>query len=179
MAELTYIFREKYPDTFDTLKNTSYDKDNNVFMCESSMQVVDFDSVTKKLYSTKQPSSYDALLIEEDISSIFCVEFKNQKYADIKNQNIRKKVIDSTTTLQKIYKENSISKRQYTNKLCIVYKRDETQYKYRRFKENIVRFGLEDFIGKGIDSVITNNILFFQREFQKKYGCETRSQING
>jgi len=172
MAELTYVFKEKYPDTFDTLKNTSYDKENNLFMCKSSMHVIDFDRVTKKLYPVKQPSSYDALLIEEEISNIFCIEFKNQKYANIKNQEIRKKVIDSTVTLQKIYKENDISKKRYTHKLCIVYKRDETQYRYRRFQENIVRFGLEDFIGRGVDSVITNDILFFQREFQRKYGCE-------
>ena len=171
MAELSYVVRKKYPDIFDTLKNTSYDKDKDVFMCESSMQVVDFDSLTKKLYATKQPSSYDALLIEEDVNDIFCIEFKNQKYADIKNKNIRKKVTDNTTTLQKIYKENSISKQQYTHKLCIVYKRDKTQHRYRRFKENIVRFGLEDFIGRGVNSVITNDIVFFQREFQNKYGC--------
>jgi len=170
MAEFSYIIKTKYQDTLDTLKNTSFDKNNNIYLCQSDMKVVDFDALTLKLHPQKQPASYDALIVEESDKEIFCIEFKNQHKTDINNQQLRKKVVDSDATLKKLCKENNIAKDNYKYKLCIVYKRD-TKYKYRRFKENIVRFGLENYKGKYFDSVVTNDIVFFRKEFQKKYGC--------
>ena len=65
MAELKYIFRQHFANSFDTLKNTSLDKENGIYMCQSAMQVIDFDDVTKKLYTHPTPSSYDSIIIEE------------------------------------------------------------------------------------------------------------------
>ena len=170
MAELSYIIKTKYKDTLNTLKNTSYDKDNKTYLCQSDKEVVDFDALTLKLYPQKQPSSYDALLIEEGDKEVFYIEFKNQKKSDIKNQNLHKKVKDSDTTIKKLCLENSVAKSSYTYKLCIVYKKDVI-YEYRRFKERVIHFDLEQFKGKYVDEIITNDIEFFQKEFQKKYGC--------
>ena len=91
MAELSYIIKNKYKDTLSTLKNTSYDRDNEIYLCQSDKEVVDFDALTLKLNPKKQPSSYDALLIEESDKEVFCIEFKNQKKSDIENQNLHKK----------------------------------------------------------------------------------------
>lgn len=171
MAEMSYIIKSKYPKSLDTLKNTSFDKDNGIYMCQSDMEVVDFDELTLLLYPKKQPASYDTLLIEEDIQDIFCIEFKNQKTSDIDNSQLHKKVIDSDTTLKKLCTENNINKNNYQYKLCVAYKKDESKYQYRRFKENITHFGLKIYEGKYFDKVITNDISFFQKEFKKKYGC--------
>ena len=83
MAELSYILKENFLDSFDTLKNTSYDKENNIYMCRSDMLVVDFDKLTRVLNPKKQPSSYDTLIVEERNKKVFCVEFKNQKQSDM------------------------------------------------------------------------------------------------
>ena len=171
MAEMSYIIKSKYSSSLDSLKNSSYDKENRVYMCQSDMQVVDFDALTFTLYPTKQPASYDALLIEEDIKDIFCVEFKNQKTSDIDNTQLHKKVKDSDSTLKKLCSENSINKNDYNYKLCIVYKQETTKPRYRRFKENIIHFGLDVYSGVYFDEIITNEIGFFQNEFKKKYGC--------
>lgn len=171
MAEMSYIIKTKYSNSLDSLKNASYDKENKVYMCQSDMEVVNFDNLTFELYPNKQPASYDALLIEEDIENIFCIEFKNQKTSDIDNTQLHKKVKDSDTTLKKLCSENNINKNDYNYKLCIVYKQDATKPQYRRFKENIIHFGLDVYSGVYFDEIITNEISFFQKEFMKKYGC--------
>lgn len=171
MAEMSYIVKSTYPNSFDTLKNTSYDKENKVHMCQSDMEVIDFDKLTLELYPKKQPASYDTLIVQEDIKDIFCIEFKNQKTTDINNTQLHKKVKDSDTTLKKLCNENHIKKDDYSYKLCVVYKEDTTKPKYRRFKENIIHFGLETYEGKYFDKVITNDINFFAKEFKKKYEC--------
>ena len=171
MAEMSYVIRSKYSDSLNTLKNTSYDKENRVYICQSDMEVVDFDKLTFELYPQKQPASYDALLIEENIKDIFCIEFKNQKISDIKNTQLHKKVKDSDTTLKKLCSENSINKNEYNYKLCIVYKQNATKPQYRRFKEKIVHFGLDVYSGVYFNKIVTNEISFFQKEFKKKYGC--------
>jgi peroxiredoxin family protein len=91
MAELSYIIKQNYKSSFDTLKHTSYDKENSVYMCQSSMKVVDFDHLTKDLYPQKQPSSYDSLIIDEETKKVFCVEFKINKNHTLKIQNYTKK----------------------------------------------------------------------------------------
>ncbi len=163
MAEMSYVIRRKHPNTLDTLKNASYDKENSVYMCHSDMQVVDFDRLTSELYPQKQPASHDALLIEESIRGVFCIEFKNQKTSDIDNSQLHKKVKDSDTTLKKLCDENSINKNEYDYKLCIVYKQDTTKPQYRRFKENIIHFGLNVYRGVYFDEIIKNEIGFFSK----------------
>lgn len=171
MAEMSYIIKSQYPNALESLKNTSYDKENKVYMCQSNMEVVNFDKLTFALYPKKQPASYDALLIEEQVKNIFYVEFKNQKKANINNTQLHKKVKESDNTLKKLCHENSINKNNYDFTLCIVYKQDRAELRYRRFKENIVHFGLEVYNGIYFDKVITNEISFFQSEFKKRYKC--------
>jgi len=124
----------------------------------------------RELCNAPYPSSYDALLIEEADKNVFCIEFKNQTESKIDNTRLKKKVIDSDSTLKKICSENSVSKKSYKYKLCIVYKTQKL--KYRRFKENIVKFGLEEFEGNQVNKIITNDIEFFKKEFRKKYKCK-------
>lgn len=169
MAEFSYILKQKFLESFDTLKNTSYDKENSIYMCQSELLVVDFDKVTRALNPTKQPSSYDSLIVEEKDKKVFCVEFKNQKESDISNINLHKKVKNSDDTFKQICLENNINKGNYTFILCIVYKSTLSKYRYRRFKENIIHFQLEQYKGKYVDEIITNDSVFFKKEFQKSY----------
>jgi len=168
MAEFNYVMKQHYRDCFCTLKETSYDKENDYYLCQSSMQVIDFDAVTKELYPQKQPSSYDALLPIEVQKEIFYIEFKNQKTSKIKNQEIQKKVIDSYQTLKTLSSKHHIGLKEYRRVLCIVYQQERSLYRYRRFKENVIHFDLQQYEGKYFDDVITNDITFFQIEYKKK-----------
>lgn len=171
MAELGYAIRTSFSDVFDSLKNTSHDSDNNIYLCHSGMSVVDMDALTRALHPQVQPASFDALLIEEESKKVFCIEFKNQTTAAISSQQIQKKAADSLATLSGFCSANNVNLAEYSLIACVVYKADNSSYTYRRFKENIVHFGLEAYQGKGFDKVITNGIDFFTREFQKKYAC--------
>jgi hypothetical protein len=171
MAELSYIIKQNYKSSFDTLKHTSYDKENSVYMCQSSMKVVDFDHLTKDLYPQKQPSSYDSLIIDEETKKVFCVEFKNQQKSHIKNTELHKKVKNSDETIRYICSEYNVAKSDYTFILCVVYKENPSNYRYRRFEKNIIHFELDVYTGKYFSKIITNDIDFFKKEFDKKFGC--------
>ncbi len=169
MAEFSYVIKQHFDDCFNTLKETSYDKENDQYLCQSSMRVLDFDAVTKKIYPKKQPASYDALISIEVKKEIFYVEFKNQKKSNIKNKEIKKKVVDSHQTLKTISSKHHVRLKDYKRILCVVYQQEKALYRYRRFKENIVHFDLQAYYeGQYFDHVITNDIDFFKVEYQKK-----------
>ena len=171
MAELHYIIKQNFRSSFNSLKNTSYDKQNNIYMCQSSMEVVDFDHLTFVLNPAKQPSSYDSLIIEEKDKKVFCIEFKNQSKSNVNNTELYKKVEDSEKTLRNICATNNIKKENYNFILCIVYKTAPNKHKYHRFKENIIHFGLDIYRDKYFKEIITNDIEFFKKEFLKIYSC--------
>ena len=171
MAEWGYVIRTSFPQAYDTLKHTSYDTANGVYLCQSHLSVIDLDALTRELHPHLQPASFDALLIEEENKKIFCIEFKNQTTSAISSQQIQKKAADSLATLSTFCSENNVNFSEYRIIACVVYKADNSPYTYRRFKENIVHFGLEAYQGSGFEKIITNGIDFFTREFQKKYAC--------
>ncbi len=84
-------------DRKTTLKATSYDKNNDVYMVESQQPAVDFDKVKedyiKNLKLSVTPKSNDALLWENN-GRIFFVEFKN---GDLRTErfSLSKKIYDS------------------------------------------------------------------------------------
>jgi hypothetical protein len=142
--------------SIDTLKNTSHDKENDVYLCNSQLSVVDFDQLTKILYPKQQPASFDALLIEEIEKKVFCIEFKNQENSNIKNQQIQKKAVDSIETLTHFCASHKINLKSYRLIACVVYKPSNNSYSYRRFKENVIHFGLDCYQGGVFDAIVTN-----------------------
>ena len=88
------------------------------------------------------------------------------------NINLHNKVKNSEETFKEICSKNSVNKKSYKFVLCIVYKSTPSKYRYRRFQENIIHFQLEQYKGKYFDEIITNDIEFFKKEFQKNYECE-------
>jgi len=172
MAELSYILKEHYPTHFDTLKNTSHDKENDIYMCQSSMPVINFDSLTKELNPKKQPSSFDALLSDEVKKSVYCVEFKNQDKAKINNVEIQNKLIDGKVTVDDIFHRGNVARSDYSFVFCVAFKPNKQHYRYRSkiaIRETL--FNLQKFEDK-FDKIITNDIDFFIDEFTKRYSCD-------
>ena len=171
MAEFSYVLKKDYTNSFDSLKNISHDTENNIYMCQSDMRVVNFDHLTRELNPVKQPSSYDGLLINESLKKVYCIEFKNQITAQIDNQKLHKKVEDSSNTIQSVCKAHNVAFKEYKLILCIVYKSNPIKHKYHRFKENIIHFGLDIYRDQYFNEVITNDIEFFKKEFNATYKC--------
>lgn len=85
-----------FKDNISTLKETSFDKDNNTYMTEYDISVIDFDRVKddyiENLKLTEIPKSNDALLKLAEDKFVF-IEFKN---GIVKPFNVRRKIYDST-----------------------------------------------------------------------------------
>ncbi len=168
MANLDEVLTTKYETSFSTLKNTSHDSTNDIYMCQSKMQVIDFDHLTRELFTQKHPASPDALWSDEDLKNIYEIEFKNQEKSKVKNQNVQKKAKDGKNTLDKICSENSVPLEEYKLIYCVAYKSNPNKREYSsRYDESSIHFGLKSQEGMYFDKVITNNIDFFTQEFKR------------
>lgn len=170
MADLDYILRNNsdYKQCWKSLKETSFDKKNEIYLCQSNMQVFDFDCIVKILYPNKQPASYDTLIVNQKNKLVYCVEFKNQEPSDIDNNNIQNKLINGKDILIDLCKQNSVQQDLYTFIYCVVFKKNKEGYR-NGIKNSTIRFNLEQYKKQYFDEIITNDIVFFTKEFQKKF----------
>ena len=172
MAELCYILRERYRDSFDSLQNTSYDKEHQAYMCNSPMEVVNFDRLTElDAGEEASPKSFDALLCDETEKKVYCVEFKNQDRSIVNNRLLREKMTEGKKTLDRIMVQNNVQRRDYRFIFCVVYKPNSKHYRYRRkIEERAIYFNLEQHRNT-FDEIITKDIMFFTDQFRRKYRC--------
>jgi len=167
MADANSIFNSKYKSYSSTLKKTSLDSHNSIYLCENETKVVyDFDKIVKDKYPEKQPASYDTLLIED--STIYCIEFKNEKYADIDRKRVQNKLLNGKNVLVEIFKEHNIQIKNYTFNYCVIYKNSPTRWR-RGILKNTVQFELEQYENRYFDKIVTNDINFFKNEFRKEF----------
>ena len=175
MAELSYALknRAEYSDCKESLKETSFDKENKQYLCQSSMEVYDFDCIVKKLYPKKQPSSYDSLIVDENRKIVYCIEFKNQIPSAIHNSNIKKKLTNGKEILDNICKNENVQKKDYQFIYCVVHKPAHNRYG-NPLVDRETKFELKAYQGTYFDKIITNDINFFKNEFRKEFkeeGC--------
>ena len=172
MADAQSIFNSEYKVYASTLKETSLDSHNSIYLCENETKIVyDFDRIVKDKYSKKQPASYDSLLIDNKI--VYCIEFKNEEYSNIDRKRVRNKLINGKDVLGEIFKEHNIQIKDYTFNYCVIYKNSHTKWR-RGISKNTVQFELEQYENKYFDKIVTNDINFFKNEFKKEFkkeGC--------
>ena len=167
MADASFIFARDFIYAGSTLKDTSFDDEHQEYLCQDTTQrVYDFDKIIKTKYPLKQPASYDSLLISGNI--IYCIEFKNQKYADIDRQQIIKKLTNGKDVIDVIFGENSIPKREYKFIYCVAYKNAVTKWR-RGITKNTIQFELEEYKGQYFDEIYTNDVQFFTHEYKKYF----------
>lgn len=128
MADFS-IFKQKYKQYEDTLKNTSYDKDNDEYLCSKENKVINFDTLSLKFNKEKGKKRVDALF--EKNKELFLVEFKNQKQSDIKKEDISSKFKDSLNLLERLFNELNLSFRDFEICLYLAMK-DVKVYGYKR-----------------------------------------------
>ncbi|EAL9275761.1 hypothetical protein DYV79_06160, partial [Campylobacter coli] len=58
------IFKNKYKQYEDTLKNTSYDKTNNEYLCLKENTVINFENLSLSLEDNKGVKKVDALFCQ-------------------------------------------------------------------------------------------------------------------
>jgi hypothetical protein len=167
MADAQSIFKANFKDYSSSLKETSFDKENFIYLCnDTSVNVYDFDAIVKKLYPLKQPSSYDALIIDK--KRVFCIEFKNEKYAEIKNPEVRKKLRNGKDIIVSIFSKYHINLEEYSFTYCLAYRNTEARWR-RGISKNTIQFRLEQYQPEYFDEIYTNDIQFFTNEYKKYF----------
>ncbi|EKQ1039775.1 hypothetical protein P4R25_001540 [Campylobacter jejuni] len=119
MADFS-IFKQKYKQYEDTLRNTSYDRDNKEYLCLKENKVINFEKLSLDLETHKGVKKVDALFCQTD--QIFLVEFKNQKQSNIEKEDIKGKFKDSVLLLRRLFKEDNIAFKEYNIYLYLVMK---------------------------------------------------------
>lgn len=173
------IFLKEYSNFEETFKETSIDdNDKNsepIYLCNDTTQkVINFDKVIEARYKGKNnPKSFDSIFVDNE--NIYCIEFKNQLPRDIKNKDIKEKIIFGKQELIKCMQELNINIKEYNFIYVVVYK--ECKNDYEKHKCGIgskeIKFELDKLIEDGfIKDVFTQDVTFFTRAFKLKYKKE-------
>ena len=173
MADIS-LFLNEYKSYLSTFKETSFDNNNNTYLCkDETHDVINFDKLIQVRYpdSNKRPKSFDAVYIHEDI--IFCIEFKNQKKPDKKE--VEEKLLNGKKELESILSDLNIAKNNYKFIFCLVYNKFvpiEQRYKRGLYKSLSFEFLNQYKDNSFIDDVYTEDIDFFSRQFKKQFQKE-------
>ena len=171
MADIHQFIKE-YSQYKSTFKETSFDDNNEIYLCNDETQnVINFDKILEVKYpdSNQRPKSFDALYIYKKL--LFCIEFKNQKPSQIDNIDIQDKLLSGKKELIKLFQELNIQMTNYNFVYCVVYKKCiEPRDRYKcGIDKGKVLFGLEKYEEQGlVKKVYTQNVDFFTKEFKKK-----------
>lgn len=176
-----------FNDNISTMKQTSKDDSNNVYMTESNKQVVNFDKVVKSYCRSEHISSVDsndALIVSPDGQTATFIEFKNG-YIDNKTQyKILKKIYDSVLVFNDITNINISLTKRILNYI-LVYNEDKnsnvtdlkTEYRASESRDEIdkvllgygnekhIKYGLEFLKGYCFKEVNT----YTKREFEELF----------
>jgi len=154
-------------ECLNTLKNISYDKENQVFLCNCDTKRIDFDKLTDKYCPHPNPPSVDTIIFNKIDKKIYLIEFKNQKCSNINNEEIKRKVESSINVLKDLAKKCNVNFKDYLIYVGIVYN-DKSKWK-RGICSNTIQFGLEYFKEQGlIKDVKTNDIDWFKKLYERK-----------
>lgn len=159
---------EKFSIYASTLKDTSFDSENGVYLCNdtSTPNVYDFDEYVKSNFDTsKLPSSPDAIYLGN--KKFYFVEFKNQLPSSINSSEIKSKFEKGTTILKEILKEFVPRDVEYI--FCVVFRDSSARYfNPSHIESNITRFGLKEKneeLGTFYNEIITENVQFYKSNF--------------
>lgn len=145
-----------------TLKETSYDDDNDGFLCQSDKEVYNFDEITEKEFG--QCSSFDAIWFYQN--EVYCMEFKNSERKSITSKTkkkIRKKYNKGFKNLKIIFENYNLAVKDYSFYFFVIYKNPSNSNKRLKHIEYLMRekvkFKLEKIKAQNMNEII----------FQKSY----------
>lgn len=148
MADLG-ILKNFFEPYYTTLQQTSYDRTNEKYLCQSQEKVINFDEYTqanaqKSKCSAKK--SFDALYFHHK-DFVYCVEFKNQKYSDIDSDDIREKFTNGIFELGQVFKAANVAITNYIFYIFVVFQKPKTEKELNafhiRFAGNEILYGLD------------------------------------
>lgn len=118
------VFEEK---CWKTLKETSRDRTNNEYLCQSQERVINFDIYMQRKArqtNTNMKKSFDALYFNCEDSHIYCVEFKKRECKEFSEEaeNIKGKFIEGLAELRAVFETQNLEISNYNFHLFVVFK---------------------------------------------------------
>lgn len=164
-----------------TLKETSYDDCKKIYMTESLVKVINFDTI-KKIYSKNigklhdTPCSNDAILLDNKNNIIF-IEFRNGTISKLDCFTLKKKIYDSMLIMNDITKvsisysrHNMIYILVYNNEVNLKTKDEQllakqndkkavsSSYEYKAIVKQFSKYSKEEYVCFGLN--IFKNYIF-------------------
>lgn len=176
MADLG-VLRGIFEPYESTLQDTSYDLTNKKYLCQSQEKVINFDKYTQtKAQKSKGNTrkSFDALYFHHETSSVYCIEFKNQRYANIDSVEIREKFTEGICELKQIFESVNVAITHCRFYLFVVFQKPKTENEmnafHTRFSGNEIFYGLDSkTFKKGLFNVILKSKTGYGAQFEKIY----------
>lgn len=118
------VFEEK---CWKTLRETSRDKANNEYLCQSQERVINFDMYMQRKArqtNTNMKKSFDVLYFNCEDSHIYCVEFKKRECKEFSEEaeNIKGKFIEGLAELKNIFEAQNLEISNYNFHLFVIFK---------------------------------------------------------
>ena len=169
MANISQFIR-KYQKFTSTFKITSFDSENNEYLCtDESQEVINYDKIIEEKYpnSNTRPKTFDSIYIDK--TNIYLVEFKNEKKPNKKE--IEDKLLAGKKELDRLFKDLNISKKEYQFIFCLAY--NKYKPKHERFKQGLFKSTTFEFLHQHknngiIDDIYTEDVNFFTKQFKKQ-----------
>lgn len=146
-----------------SIKDISYDKNHDIYLCDYLEKYISFDDFVKKYFVYgKLPSTPDMLIAKNN--KIIFVEFKNQYEHRIDITKIHQKAIEGLLALYIICSKNNIDISSYQKNYIVVYKADNRNFLRQKFtnkfhKDNnsnsMILFNLDKLINRFYDNIAT------------------------
>jgi len=165
------LFYQEYKPFISTFKETSYDGDNNFYLCTNeSIEVINFDAIVEKIYpdSNIRPKSFDTIYFDKTNHCIYLIEFKNQKKPD--KQEIEEKLTAGKKEFDSLLNQLNISKNSYKFVFCLVYNKyipKEERHKRGLFKSITFEFLNKYKENSFVNDIYTEDVSFFTTQFKK------------
>jgi hypothetical protein len=166
------LFHQEYNAFISTFKETSFDSENNVYLCrDESIEVINFDGIVENIYpnSNLRPKSFDTIYFDKTTNHIYMIEFKNQRKPE--KQEIEEKLTHGKKEFDLLLHQLNISKHDYKFVFCLVY--NKFTPKEERHKSGLFKSITFEFLNKYKESsliydIYTEDVSFFSAQFKKK-----------
>ncbi len=165
------------------LSQLSYDKKNNIIVCNYINTFIDLDDTKGILKKSQSPNSPDMLYIDKNKKEIWFVEFKSSNHKSLNSwkekSKLRKKIFSGLFLIYEIFCKESCLYKEYDKFYFIAYNKekiesseDELLDMFEDFSSRSIEFGLEDLKPQFVKDIFTEDCDELKKLFQKRFNIE-------
>jgi hypothetical protein len=165
------------------LSKLSYDKSNNITVCNYDNEFIDLDDIKGILKRSQSANTPDMIYISDIHQEIWFIEFKSSKKSALNHWKakigLRKKVFAGLFLMYEIFCEKSCDYKDYDKFYFVVYNKDKSESiedelldMFDELSERSIEFGLEDLKPQFVKDIFTEDCTELKKLFKKRFDIE-------